>query len=120
MGTGRIKLFRAHSIIDRFPCGTKLFNGVLVHWFVYRREFPIGAREKYIANYRERYEDEERRLYAEEAIDELFTEEEAIGLKYYLLATQGIKCEIEEAEMPISFGSCGFGAHAVGGPYGYL
>ena len=104
----------------------KTYHGckdVFMHWFMIDRKTPVG---RYAALIRDYYRvDERARLYAEGAVDELFTAEEADALLAYLQQhhPDGSTHVVTAASLPLGNGGgagaamiAGYDAIAVGGP----
>jgi hypothetical protein len=115
-----MKLYRVGTLVKEYR-GCK---DVAFDWFrVYNRsckeiavEFDelIERYDELIEGYNPR---ETGRLYAEDAIEEMFTETEATALKAYLDREHGDEgvTTIKEAKLPIGNNTMGVGAIAVGG-----
>jgi hypothetical protein len=125
MKNNDVKLYHVTSSDCILPYEGKDYDGVTIKWFVYDRKKPVIPYEIGIQDYVEEPSDDEELLYeedeidlsseengigktyAQEALDELFTREEADMLQKYLIK-KGMKCEIEERELPLSSITCGY------------
>lgn len=109
-----IKLFKASSIVNNFKHRGGIYTKVPFMWFVRNRDNPVIPYEKGISDYKKR-SNEKHKSYQEEALDELFTEEEVEALMGYLLKSYDTDCHIEEVNLPIDSNCGGWGVLAVGG-----
>ena len=108
----KVRLHRVYSRIDDFAhrLGSRnvIVNGVKVEWcFMDKRDTPPIPYAVGIENYERACAESEGSTYAEMAIDELFTTEEAEALKEYLTQVYDTSCEMEEPEIPIPASSVG-------------
>ncbi len=107
------KLYRVTTTVPEF----KGHRDVLISWFVDKRASRV---QRPYAELIVGYDPAEKNLYAEEAVDELFSEAEAETLADWLNANRNGDTRIAEAELPLPANICGFGAIAVGGPTDFL
>ena len=100
------ELFQVHSVVREY-CGHK---DVTFHWFITDRDGkPSVPYSEAITNY------QAGNLYAEGAIEEMFTREEADLLVGYLSKYPSTQ-HVESVALPIPDNWAGYGATAVGGP----
>lgn len=90
------KLFYASTIVPKYAD----YRNVRFDWFVGKRPVKLGV---HYAGVIERYEslDHDSRLYAEAAIDEMFTEAEVQAFAAWLQELHGVGCDIVEVALPI-------------------
>ena len=108
----KVKLYRVYSRIDDFVhrLGSRnvIVNGVKVEWcFMDERDTPPIPYAVGIEGYEQACAKSEGSTYAEMAIDELLTTEEAEALKEYLTQVYDTSCEMEEVGIPIPANSVG-------------
>jgi hypothetical protein len=112
-----MKLFGAHSIVDGFMgC-----NEVVLKWFRVDRKESLVPLEELIEDY-QRLNDCEERMFAQQLVNEYFTEEEVEVLKAFLRDRRGgTEVEVTEVSLPIlAKGVMPTGAIPVGGEQDFL
>ena len=87
-----LKLYRAYSIMDDFLG----YGQIKVHWFCEDRNEPIGPYDQLIQDF-----EPGQNLYAEDSINECFTEEEIEQLREYLERVHGYKLHAIEVNLPM-------------------
>jgi hypothetical protein len=102
-----VKLYHVTSSDCNMPYEGRSYDGITIKWFIYDREKPVIPYEIGIQDYTEDPSDEPGKSYAQEALDELFTMEEAKLLQDYL-TKKDMKCQIEECELPLPNNVCGY------------
>ncbi len=107
-----MKLFRARSVVNDF----REFDEVEIDWFYVGRKQPVAPYEELIADYQSIVEDWELQ-FAEQAVDEYFTEEEIKVLRTYLQdRPDGLELEVTEIPLPAHVRQMmPFGATPMGG-----
>ena len=83
------KLFLVQSNVSAVAC---------FHWFIFERPAPIAPYDKLIEDYYSL--DEEKKMYAQEHVDEFFTEEELEALRSYL-SRYNISLAVKKAAIPL-------------------
>lgn len=107
----RWRLYSASSVVDEFSG----FDDVTLIWTAFARGSPVAPYEECIAGYRGIRP--RLRHFAESAVDELFTLEEAEELSEFLRWAFGVEAEIHEVSLPLPPSTVGL--QGVGG-YGDL
>lgn len=105
MKNNDVKLYNIKSGDCTVAYGGRIYEGVTIKWFVYGRKEPVIPYEIGIQDYIE--DASEGLSYAQEALNELFAVEEAGILQDYLIG-KGMKCQIEERELPLPNNVCGY------------
>jgi hypothetical protein len=111
-----MKLHTVETVIPEF----RGHRDVTTCWFVTKRAFRF---QRPYAELIVGYNPAEKDPYAEEAIDELFSEAEAASFVDWLKRNRGATDEdtrIVEAALPIQKNACGFGSIAVGGATDFI
>jgi hypothetical protein len=111
------KLYYVRTTVPEFKTRGCKFKDVILDWFVTKHEQP------YTPPYSELitgYDQCSDRFYPEDAVDEMFTAEEALALLAWLNEHRPGESSITQAKLPISSNTAGCGAVAVGGPCDFL
>jgi hypothetical protein len=111
-----MKLYGAQTVVSKF----KGHRNVSICWFVTKRASPV---QRPYAELIEGYDATKKDLYAEDAIDEMFSDAEARSFVDWLKSNRGATDEdtkIVEVALPIPENRMGLGAIAVGGATDFL
>jgi len=96
-----LKLYQPRTIVPEFPHRGRLYKDVQITWLVQDRQEPIVLYEESIKGYR-RLEDSNK-FYAEQSLQELFTELELKQLQEYLLLVHDdTDCLVEVVSLPLA------------------
>ncbi len=110
------RLYRLKSILNNFSHKGSIYDGVEVFWFVVYRDNLEFSQERQTNG----HDNSERQFYISEGnIYELFSEEESILLKEYLLRDNRAGCEIKETDVDIEVETRGYGDRVLGHKEGY-
>jgi hypothetical protein len=93
-----IKLYRAWTTVESFPHRGQVYKDVSLMWHVVGRDTPPVPYEELIQNYSSLTDSE--RLYAEESLLELFTEQDLQALQQYLLLEHDCSLDMEQVALP--------------------
>lgn len=109
------ELYEVVATVDEFPHGGRTYLNVELVFFVHDRgtEEPPVPYEQAIEDYAQQRAGEAR--YAEGAILESFTLEEAVALQEWLAEHYGLQADIRRIALPIPANRAGVGAQDVGG-----
>jgi hypothetical protein len=96
-----LKLYQPRTIVPEFPHRGRLYKDVQIIWLVRDRQEPIVLYEESIKGY-SRLEDSNK-FYAEQSLQELFTELELKQLQEYLLLVHDdTDCLVEVVSLPLA------------------
>ncbi len=102
-----IKLFRVNSLANNFSYHKNVYDSVEFSWFVVHRKTPFVSYAQLIKNYG-RELNRSHHIF-ENNIKELFTEQEANGLKEYLLRKHKQECVVKSADLLLEAYTLGYG-----------
>ena len=112
------KLYHIYSDVNNFFHNNKYYDKVNIAWFVVERDAPPYPFEDAITNYSQI--SDMNKIYPEEFLKELFTEEESKLLMDYLANRNDYSTQSEEMELPVSENSKGCKSILAGGGFGFF
>src|SRR5262245_12896768 len=108
-----MKLYHVTTKVKEFEYDGHLYLDVTFQWFCHKR--PDSLPRPYAELIKDYDPNDHHIGYAEEAVDELFTADEAAQLKSYLDSNYDGETTITECKLPLPKNVMGHGAIPVGG-----
>ncbi len=118
-----VKLFHASSVIERLTLDNIHFNAGIIHWYKVNSSLGKHDYSRLIDSYSRL--NREQKIYSEELVNELLTEEEIDQLRRYLITTRddtfvcketdGNPLKVRRASFPITHAEMGYRLMPVGG-----
>jgi hypothetical protein len=109
------KFYHVNSLVSEFGG----YKNVDLDWFVNKREWPLAlSYSKLITGYDQ--SEPSMRIYAESAVEEMFTLEEATALLAWLNKHRVGKHSMKKAKLPIKSNTMGISCIPIGGPQDFL
>jgi hypothetical protein len=110
-----VRLFHVYSDVNHH----RGYKNVRFQWFVHKREKPLFGKDGLLGiEYRdviEDYDTTSMRYYAEDAVEELFTEDEAKAFVEFVKTLGDETATVESVKLPMPNNMMGVGAIPIGG-----